>query len=77
MNEMLARGRVVVCHDAKCARHRLHGYVAEGLGQAGKQEQIARRIVSRKVLSAAHAGEHMVWLMLLELGALRPVTDQH
>ena len=77
MHDMLVRGGVVIGNDRQAARHRLHGYVAKGLGKARKDEYVAGCVVRGEILAATHAGKNAVRMGGLQSCPLRTVTDQH
>ena len=56
MLEMLARGGIVVRDHRQPARHRLERDVAEGLGGAGKEEDVGRRVVGGQLAVHEAAG---------------------
>ncbi len=74
---MRRRRRVVVGDHGEPARERLHGHVAVGFGQAGKQEDIARSVVRGEVLAAPRPGEDRLGTACLQFAPVRTVAHQH
>ncbi len=72
-----AGGGVVERDHGQAAGHGLGGDVAEGLGDAGEQEQVGRRVVRGEVGAAALAREDGVGAAQLQLLAQRAVAHQH
>lgn len=66
---------IVVGDGAQPARHAFERDVAEGLGQAGKQEQIGRCVMGRQILAVPHAGKHRMRTFAGDGLTHRPVAD--
>ena len=73
----LMRGGVVEAHHSQAAGHGLGQHVAEGLGDARKQEEVGRCVVGGQVFTAAQAGKDGGRATLLQARAFRAVTHQH
>ena len=73
----LAGRRMVEGQHRQATRHRLGRHVAEGLGEAGKEEHISGRVVAGQFLALADAREHGLGTAPLQCLARRPVADEH
>jgi len=70
------RRRTTVGQYRQCAGHGFQGDIAEGLGEAGEQEQVTGGIVGSQVFAAAHAGKVGLRPGLGQTLAGRSVTHQ-
>ena len=76
VDDQVGGAGAIVSDNPQAAGQRLAGDVAEGLGEAGKQEQVGRSIVCRQIAAGAHAGKHGVGAGRLQAAAQRPVADE-
>lgn len=58
MADVLGGSGLVVGHDSKPRGHRFEHHVAEGLGQAGEQEQVTAGVMLGEVITAPGAAEY-------------------
>ncbi len=75
MANVLGRCRLVISHHTQPRSQGLQHHIAEGFGQAGKHENIARCIVGSQGFAAVRAAENSVGQRLLQGLALWAVAD--
>src|SRR5690606_12610939 len=69
----ICRGRIIESHHAQPAGKSFKRHVSVGFGQAGKEKDVRRRIMTREIFVPAYAGEMHLRELLLERLASRAV----
>src|SRR5690242_9044631 len=77
IGDVLLRRRAIECNHRESGRHGFQHHIAEGLGQARKQEHVGAGVMRRQFLAAPSPGEDHVRKGIRECAALWTVTDHH